>query len=254
MSHSPVGPTVVTGGVAHQRRSMRLGGHAEVSCVCGWGVEVHGRSGDDTSRLVDKAFCDHVTLPVLSLWQPWATLVAILAKIFETRAYPPPDRFIGARIAIQAARNTAALKAGARIGRFKVRLGCDGVQGSWELVDESCDGSVWPLPLGAIVATTTLGAGLPIVGVDDPTLRSHIRPSGHLPDRLFLVRPTIAGHDTGGVIDQHNSFDLDDITEQRPYGDYSAGRFGWPLIDTVVVDPPPPFVGGQGWTKRWQPT
>lgn len=40
----------------------------------------------------------------ISLWQPWASLIACGAKPYETRDYPPPADWIGARIAIHAAR------------------------------------------------------------------------------------------------------------------------------------------------------
>jgi hypothetical protein len=55
------------------------------------------------------ALCDRATgdieriIPALTLWQPWASLIAIGAKRFETRGRPPPRRLIGQRIAIHAA-------------------------------------------------------------------------------------------------------------------------------------------------------
>ena len=42
------------------------------------------------------------TIPVIGLWQPYATLVAIKAKPWETRHFPPPSRLQGKRVAIQA--------------------------------------------------------------------------------------------------------------------------------------------------------
>ena len=38
-----------------------------------------------------------------TLWQPWASLIAIGAKYYETRDYPPPAKLLGQRIAIHAA-------------------------------------------------------------------------------------------------------------------------------------------------------
>ena len=40
----------------------------------------------------------------LSLWQPWASLIAIGVKTFETRTWPPPRTVLGQRIAIHAAK------------------------------------------------------------------------------------------------------------------------------------------------------
>ena len=42
------------------------------------------------------------TIPVIGLWQPYATLVAIGAKPWETRHFAPPARLLGKRVAIQA--------------------------------------------------------------------------------------------------------------------------------------------------------
>jgi activating signal cointegrator 1 len=40
----------------------------------------------------------------LSIWDPWATLIAIGAKGYETRSWSPPDALLGQRIAIHASR------------------------------------------------------------------------------------------------------------------------------------------------------
>lgn len=50
----------------HARRSLRLGDSAELRCACGWpgrdedGLDVRGKSGADTSRLVLAAYRRHV--------------------------------------------------------------------------------------------------------------------------------------------------------------------------------------------------
>ena len=43
-------------------------------------------------------------MPAISLWQPYATLIAIGIKPFETRRWKPPERLVGRRIAIHAAK------------------------------------------------------------------------------------------------------------------------------------------------------
>lgn len=45
-------------------------------------------------------------MKAISLWQPWASLIAIGAKPFETRSWAPPKALIGQRIAIHAAKVT----------------------------------------------------------------------------------------------------------------------------------------------------
>ena len=42
-------------------------------------------------------------LPALTLWQPWASLIAVGLKPYETRDRRPPRSLLGARIAIHAA-------------------------------------------------------------------------------------------------------------------------------------------------------
>jgi len=44
-----------------------------------------------------------LTIPAVTLWQPWASLIASGAKPFETRAFPIPARLLGKRVAIHAA-------------------------------------------------------------------------------------------------------------------------------------------------------
>lgn len=42
------------------------------------------------------------TYRALTVWQPWASLIAAGAKPYEWRAWPAPERMIGQRIAIHA--------------------------------------------------------------------------------------------------------------------------------------------------------
>lgn len=43
-----------------------------------------------------------MTIPAITIWQPWASLIAIGAKPYEFRRWPAPQHFIGQRIAIHA--------------------------------------------------------------------------------------------------------------------------------------------------------
>jgi activating signal cointegrator 1 len=75
-------------------------------------------------------------LYAISLWQPWASFVAIGIKPFETRDWAPPKWLIGKRIAIHAAKR--AVNADDRV---------------W-----AAQHGVVDLPLGAIVCTALLTA------------------------------------------------------------------------------------------------
>ena len=74
-------------------------------------------------------------VPAITLWQPWASLVAVGAKTSETRSWRPPASLVGEGLAIHAAARPPRLS-------------------------ECPPGVSWPwtqgLPLGAVVATATL--------------------------------------------------------------------------------------------------
>lgn len=92
-------------------------------------------------------------MKALTLWQPWAQLVALEAKRVETRHWRPPAAIVGQRIAIHAARTTKHL-------------------GTCQL---------WPfqkyvpepdaLPLGVVVATAVLARVTPITEAGAAALR-----------------------------------------------------------------------------------
>jgi hypothetical protein len=46
---------------------------------------------------------ERIVLPSVTLWQPYACLIEIRAKPYETRAFPIPQRLAGRRVAIHAA-------------------------------------------------------------------------------------------------------------------------------------------------------
>lgn len=83
-------------------------------------------------------------MKTISLWQPWATLVAIEAKRIETRHWAAPRGVVGERIAIHAAKRTSELWV------------CDERPFS-EYAHELTD-----LPLGALVATAVIDRCAPM--------------------------------------------------------------------------------------------
>src|SRR5665213_1508383 len=92
------------------------------------------------------------TMPAISLWQPWASFIAIGVKPYETRHWRAPSRFIGRRILIHAA---------------KRRLDKDDIEW-WHLVSRSDQSP----PLGAFVCTAILAAIVPAQGV--PVSYTHL--------------------------------------------------------------------------------
>ncbi len=169
-------------------------------------------------------------MKALTLWQPWATLVAIGAKRVETRSWStsyrgplaihaattdrhlyercgPPDFFVPTEL--------AQAIPGLR-WRFNPLPGMV-MKNGYRKRPTFLIGDV-PLPLGAVVATCRLVDVVPITeALGDP--------------------PKWGG-------------DLWPLTEQeRAFGDYTPGRYAWFLGDVEPLDLPVPARGRQGlWT------
>jgi hypothetical protein len=91
-------------------------------------------------------------LPVISLWQPWASLIFSGHKRCETRGFAPPFKYVGKRIAVHAAKRS--------FGREGYKL----EEPLWWLCRRALgDHFAEPgeLPYGAILGTVTLGGFLP---------------------------------------------------------------------------------------------
>jgi len=79
-------------------------------------------------------------MPAISLWQPWASFIAIGVKPYETRHWRAPPRLVGQRIAIHAAKHP--------VERDDVTW--------WRRVSGETE-----LPLGAFVCSAILRAVVP---------------------------------------------------------------------------------------------
>jgi hypothetical protein len=233
------------------------------------------------------------SIPVLTLWQPWASLVALGVKSIETRSWSTQYR---GPLAIHASTkrpplmNLPPLWSRGEDRAAQERFNRE----TWHVVDTITDpahqrphrpkervprrsttptlffptagthGRPWDdkagtsaieqgtaiyLPLGAIVATCTLVDVVPILSVDGS--RHGIR--SFLADYPEMSGPHAAGLWVIGF-NEWNRGHPELVEDQRPYGDFTPGRFAWLLADVVPVDPPVPFKGGQGLTKRWTPS
>lgn len=199
-------------------------------------------------------------MKVLTLHQPWAQLVALGIKTIETRSWSTNFRGL------------LAIHAGA----------AEKFPHSWPIGEWRCyrsDGASAPrrqparmfhrdigwatrpetpvtLPLGAIVATCTLVDVVPMKAHTEPTTdqQPHLMVGTRYdPDRLLLCRPSVGYSTNAYGVASHFEWATEIVTDQRPYGDYSPGRYAWLLADVVAVDPPVPFKGGQGLTRTWEP-
>lgn len=167
----------------------------------------------------------------LTLWQPWASLVALDVKTIETRSWSTSYR---GPLAIHAGSSLAGLKAiecdyedGWRIGTLD---GDDSRSYHWQRIDGhhvirgySDEGPV-DFPLSAVVATCNLVDVIPC----------HDTCAQPIPDDLFYV--TIDGRGlyrqqvTGDPWVASNVHQID-MTKQLPYGDFTPGRYAWLLDD-----------------------
>mgnify|MGYP000940126643 CR=1 FL=1 len=137
-------------------------------------------------------------MKALSLWQPWASLVAIGVKPHETRSWAPPLALIGKRFAIHAAKKS--------IDEATAGL-TDGVMEAMVRALIAAGEDPMNLPHGKVVCTVVLG--------DPGRVESRMRTSTGLHAVL---------HNGSRVLINH-------------FGDYAVGRWVWPLLDVERVTP-----------------
>jgi hypothetical protein len=173
------------------------------------------------------------SLRALTLWQPWAALVADGRKRIETRSWSTAHR---GRIAIHAARKVP------RLDEAPKAWGAFGLEVYEATRSTEAPGRFPPsgqiadaLPLGAVVATCTLTDVVPMVGLGDYPPRE----GGWLSvgAEVLLLR------EGPGPPDR---------SDERPYGDFASGRYAWLLEDVELLPEPIPARGRQGlWW--WRP-
>lgn len=172
-------------------------------------------------------------MKALTLWQPWASLMAIGVKTIETRSWSAPEALIGQRIAIHAA--VRPVPDGAQIGDWRVVRDADDVR--WQYLVEWPVGAqldtsrVWyPMPFGAVVAT-----GLLIDCVQVLKVR---------PDGTWTIRRPSSGPATRygrrGI-----PLTRGGIRDQLPYGLFTPGRWAWLFVEVYPELEPVPAVGHQ---------
>src|SRR5579883_1550170 len=154
------------------------------------------------------------TLPIISVWQPWASLLVAGAKRIETRGwrFPLP---LPCCLAIHAAKkwdeNLATLCVGEPFLRWL--KACD--------MPPPRSGGRAPRPVGM-----PFGAVVGVVRVGQCWTSERAR--------------EVLGCATGGDV-------------ERAFGDYGPGRYGWVTDARMRLAEPVPLRGQQGiW--RWEPT
>ncbi len=163
-------------------------------------------------------------MKALSLWQPWASLIAIGAKPFETRDWPPQMDAVGSTIAIHAGKNLVEGRELAEL-LFKGRYGFPILHALRESIvgvpDELlADFPGGRLPVACVVCTARLDAAFELgSSAHGGALVSSKRASRPIPP-CFTVR-------------------TDD------FGNYAPGRWAWLLRDVEPRRPARLIVGRQ---------
>jgi activating signal cointegrator 1 len=159
---------------------------------------------------------EDVAMKCLSLWQPWATLLATGKKRVETRSWEL--RYRGPLL-IHAAKKWEPELAEVAVGLF--------FRGNLESLgivfdaDERAIKAGWGLPFGAIVGR---------VDVTDCFRTEDVRDG--------LSEATVATGPGYRLLDINIS--------ERAFGDYSPGRFAFLCANAVKFDVPIPYRGAQG--------
>jgi len=156
----------------------------------------------------------------LSLWQPWASLVALSVKTIETRHWETKYR---GPLAIHAAKRRAQFADMKQVVGDQV----DAWEAWYKAGYVSEDGETDDMPYGAVVATCELLYCAPVLMHCSSSVC--VVPES---DGLWLYNP---GTGRGA-----------DIDKQRPFGDFTLGRYAWVLGNIKLVDPPVPATGHQG--------
>lgn len=164
-------------------------------------------------------------MKAITIHQPWASLVALGVKHIETRSWSTKYR---GPIAIHAGLAKPQINY-LSMGDYEIES--DGRQ--FLLHDLNRSDRLWSLDFGAVIATAELVDCLPI----------HSSSTAHPAD------PYICAHASGGL----SIFDggQGDISDQLPYGDFTAGRYGWWLENITPIDPV--RVRGRQGLWEWSP-
>ena len=158
-------------------------------------------------------------MKALTMYQPWATLIAYGIKNNETKQWPPKLEHMGRRIAIHAGRQ--AITNPRHLNRD-----------TWDAITEIY-GPKWmdDIPRGVVVATAVLAAAYRITD----------RAGG----RLVLAHRDPAAH-----LEQPEPPEI----RADSYGDFRPPRWLWVLEDVEPIDPPVPARGSLGlWDWEQDP-
>jgi len=173
-------------------------------------------------------------MKAISLWQPWASLIAAGLKPYETRDWFPPAKLIGQKIAIHAAKKVD--KGAAQFAEEIMygqhadlgHAGADKISATFNKPGDFdwANLGMAPMPVGCVVATAKLAAAFKI----GDTAREGSALTAKVTSAIWFYKT-----------ETPTSIRIDD------FGDYSPGRWAWLLTDVKAINPPAPVKGAQGF-------
>ncbi len=174
-------------------------------------------------------------MKALTLWQPWASLIALGVKTIETRSWSTDYR---GPLAIHAAKRRA---------KFEDMKHLVGGQldawGAWFEAGLVSDGETDNMPYGAVIATCEL---VDVVRIIPRLPKADLAPGqhSHNPHEAVYLEHSLRGELI--ICDGSTGRHYDD---QLPYGDFGAGRFAW-LLDKIepLAEPIP----ARGRQQLWE--
>jgi hypothetical protein len=174
-------------------------------------------------------------MKAISLWQPWASLIACGAKPYETRSWAPPRDLIGQPIAIHAAKK---IDKGAAQFAEELMYG-QHESGGFDLADKleatmkrapdrlmGLFAEATVMPIGCIVAIARLDAAFQL---------------GEKAEGTAVPAASVVKRITSREMPECFTVRYDD------FGNYAPGRWAWLLRDARAVDPPVEMKGQQGF-------
>ena len=150
-------------------------------------------------------------MKAISLWQPWASLVAIGAKRVETRSWATNYR---GPLAIHAARTSQHLNDLHGNPHFHKVLA----------------GGLSVFPLGDIVAVCDITDCVSTALIE----RADRNRTPEL-DKSISATLRFAGHSEAAIADALTAYDISD--QERSFGDYAPGRYAWFLSNIRRIQP-----------------
>lgn len=179
-------------------------------------------------------------MKAITLYQPYATLMAFGVKIVETRDWATKLR------------EEIAIHAAAAIPRWVLEVDF----GEWTIEQDNPRGAepayllrgpgIWPyrLPLGAVVAKCRV---VDMVSTSRCWAPGALEPASE----GRVIRPEVWGtaEHVQGILGED---DLLDVSDQLPYGDFGPDRYAWVTRDRKPFTTPIPASGGQkiwNWTE-----